>query len=133
MAAHVVPIMSAPEAIVAPQASQSTQSVINQLNKMSIEQSPVALQRTTVADTSVRITVPRDATARTPYPERKLLRRDSLDSREALPKGKEGSRQRRRWENGICARAQELMRCWLTKFHDRSPPLEPMGRASSAF
>jgi len=29
------------------------------------------------------------------------IRRDSVDRREALLKGKEGSRQRRRWENGI--------------------------------
>lgn len=33
-------------------------------------------------------------------PRRKLLRRDSLDRREALLKGKEGSRRRQRWENG---------------------------------
>ena len=34
----------------------------------------------------------------TPY--REPLRRDSLKRRDALLKGKEGSRQRRRWENG---------------------------------
>ena len=33
-------------------------------------------------------------------PRREPLRRDSLNRREALLKGKEGSRQRRRWENG---------------------------------
>ena len=33
-------------------------------------------------------------------PRRKLLRRDSLDRRNALLKGKEGSRRRQRWENG---------------------------------
>ena len=32
------------------------------------------------------------------------MRRDSMDRREALLKGKEGSRQRRRWENGIDAK-----------------------------
>ncbi|MCJ1284489.1 hypothetical protein MMC26_003821 [Xylographa opegraphella] len=32
-------------------------------------------------------------------PHRKLLRRDSLDRRNALLKGKEGSRRRQRWEN----------------------------------
>lgn len=38
---------------------------------------------------------------RSGYPRRKEpLRRDSLKRREALLKGKEGSRQRRRWENG---------------------------------
>lgn len=31
---------------------------------------------------------------------REPLRRDSMNRREALLKGKEGSRQRRRWENG---------------------------------
>ena len=36
----------------------------------------------------------------TTHPVRKLVRRDSLERREALLKGKEGSRQRRRWENG---------------------------------
>ena len=36
-------------------------------------------------------------------PQRKLVRRDSLERREALLKGKEGSRQRRRWENGLTA------------------------------
>lgn len=54
---------------------------------------------------SVRVSVPHDAKPTTKegsglrptgtsYPERKLERR------EALLKGKEGSRQRRRWENG---------------------------------
>lgn len=33
---------------------------------------------------------------------RELVRRDSLKRREALLKGKEGSRRRQRWENGAC-------------------------------
>lgn len=33
-------------------------------------------------------------------PRRKVLRRDSMERREALLKGKEGSRRRQRWENG---------------------------------
>lgn len=33
-------------------------------------------------------------------PRREPLRRDSLNRREALLKGKEGSRRRRQWENG---------------------------------
>lgn len=55
---------------------------------------------------SVRITVPLDAAPRAAagaskvYPERKFIRRDSMERREALLKGNEGSRQRRRWENG---------------------------------
>ena len=35
-------------------------------------------------------------------PRRPLLRRDSLDRRNVLLKGKEGSRRRQRWENGSC-------------------------------
>jgi CHASE1-domain containing sensor protein len=38
--------------------------------------------------------------ARTNYPRNEPMRPDSLKRREALLKGKEGSRQRRRWENG---------------------------------
>jgi R3H-associated N-terminal domain len=47
------------------------------------------------------------APARAAYKPRKdqLLRRDSQRRREALLKGKEGSRRRQRWENG------ELRRC----------------------
>lgn len=37
----------------------------------------------------------------TAYRRREPLRRDSLKRREALLKGKEGSRRRQRWENGI--------------------------------
>ena len=47
-------------------------------------------------------------------PQRRLLRRDSLERREALLKGKEGSRQRRRWENGLAAPVAlqtSLLRC----------------------
>jgi len=41
------------------------------------------------------------ATARTTYVRRcEPLRRDSMKSREALLKGKEGSRRRQKWENG---------------------------------
>lgn len=35
------------------------------------------------------------------YKRQELLRRDSLKRREALLKGKEGSRRRMRWENGM--------------------------------
>ena len=61
-------------------------------------------------------------TTTTTYPTRKL-RCDSLDRREALLKGKEGSRQRRRWENGT---AYRLMRTNLADCI-RSPDLQPMG------
>ncbi|MCJ1403968.1 hypothetical protein MMC11_007191 [Xylographa trunciseda] len=40
-----------------------------------------------------------DFEAASTSPRRKLLRRDSLDRRNALLKGKEGSRRRQRWEN----------------------------------
>ena len=62
-----------------------------------------------VRSRSVKLSVPIDATTTpvathevttTTYPKRKVLRRDSLERREALLKGREGSRQRRRWENG---------------------------------
>lgn len=36
------------------------------------------------------------------HPRREPLRRDSLKRREALLKGKQGSRRRQRWENGSC-------------------------------
>lgn len=41
-----------------------------------------------------------DDTSSTYRPRREPLRRDSLNRREALLKGKEGSRRRTRWENG---------------------------------
>ena len=42
---------------------------------------------------------PRPENVHTVYKRREPIRRDSLKRREALLKGKEGSRQRRRWEN----------------------------------
>ncbi|CAK4033398.1 hypothetical protein DOTSEDRAFT_71739 [Lecanosticta acicola] len=42
---------------------------------------------------------PRPEAVHTVYKRREPIRRDSLKRREALLKGKEGSRQRRRWEN----------------------------------
>ena len=41
------------------------------------------------------------------YKRKEPLRRDSLKRREALLKGKEGSRRRQRWENGMRHRAQQ--------------------------
>jgi hypothetical protein len=98
------------------------------------EQAAEALQSVNLTtksprSTSVRLSIPLDPTAtvtttktplhdnvqsRTPtqsqvhasYGKRTLIRRDSLDRREALLKGKEGSRQRRRWENGKCIAAE---------------------------
>jgi len=58
---------------------------------------------TTAVGTGVTLSIPLD----TPREERpkpalhpKLLHRDSQKRREALLKGKEGSRRRQRWENG---------------------------------
>ena len=42
---------------------------------------------------------PKAEAVHTVYSRREPIRRDSLKRREALLKGKEGSRQRRRWEN----------------------------------
>jgi len=50
------------------------------------------------------------ATARAGYVrKRDLSRRDSLKSREALLKGKEGSRRRQKWENGACQLARYVV------------------------
>ncbi len=66
-----------------------------------------------VRGTSVSLAIPLDEEANrtrdeqnlhdastTTRPRREPLRRDSLKRREALLKGKEGSRRRQRWENG---------------------------------
>lgn len=55
-----------------------------------------ATKRTTRADDEQYL---QDASAIS-RPRREPLRRDSLKRREALLKGKEGSRRRQRWENG---------------------------------
>ena len=70
--------------------------------KLSIPLDPsssVITSRAPVRD-NVRPGTPTQGQAHTTYGKRTLIRRDSLDRREALLKGKEGSRQRRRWENG---------------------------------
>ena len=60
------------------------------------------LSRQEVRPSTVKLSVPLDApTAARSVPHRTIIRRDSLERREALLKGKEGSRQRRRWENGM--------------------------------
>jgi hypothetical protein len=62
----------------------------------------------TARGTGVTLSIPleRDdaGTAKPVYkPRKEPLRRDSLKRREALLKGKEGSRRRQRWENGESA------------------------------
>ena len=59
----------------------------------------------TARGTGVTLSIPleRDDAERpskTAYKRKEPLRRDSLKRREALLKGKEGSRRRQRWENG---------------------------------
>jgi hypothetical protein len=98
----IVPTMTPPESA-APGTVPSAEGITVQMNNISIEPSNPLKP---VTGTSVRISVPLDATSRTAvatsrvYTERKIFRRDSIERREALLKGKEGSRQRRRWENG---------------------------------
>ena len=109
MASHIVPIMDqAPPAVfvplerAGPAASQADANVASTTPARAPEP---------VRGTSVRLSVPLD-NKQTVTTTRKILRRDSLDRREALLKGKEGSRQRRRWENG------EFLRSYL--YHLRS-------------
>jgi hypothetical protein len=45
------------------------------------------------------------------YRRKELVRRDSLKRREALLKGKEGSRRRQRWENGTLGLPLSSSRC----------------------
>lgn len=61
------------------------------------------------------VTIDPDAVGTSDTSRRKLpRRRDSMDRREALLKGKEGSRQRRRWENGKLGPFSKT-RCWHYK------------------
>ena len=93
------------------QATQSLQAV------SSSPLSPAAARRAGLRGTSVSLNIPLDEHAtsnhqsseakRAPIadsasarPRREPHRRDSLKRREALLKGKEGSRRRQRWENG---------------------------------
>lgn len=97
----IVPIMS-PPGLAARVPVQDTEGITQQMGNVSMEPKT----QTSPMGTSVRITVPLDASSRPAVAAsslsgaRKLPRRDSMDRREALLKGNEGSRQRRRWENG---------------------------------
>lgn len=67
--------------------------------------SPVATALQTPSpgvDKTVTLTIPLDKhdEAKEARPRKEPLRRDSLKGREALLRGKEGSRRRQRWENG---------------------------------
>lgn len=50
----------------------------------------------------VKLVGPSSQTQSVTFRRREPLRRDSLRRREALLKGKDGSRRRQRWENGMC-------------------------------
>jgi len=90
-------------------ATDSPQGVTTPMEKVSMQSQPLKSPTTPerlVTGTSVRMSVPLDASSVKRVmpiydPDRKIARRDSMDRREALLKGKEGSRQRRRWENGM--------------------------------
>jgi hypothetical protein len=70
--------------------------------RLSIPLDPSATVATSKAPLydNIRTTTPAQGQVHTTNGKRALIRRDSLERREALLKGKEGSRQRRRWENG---------------------------------
>lgn len=98
----IVPVTSSPEVTAPPAAAPSTVEITERMQNVSI--TPPAPPRSAAAPTA-RFSVPIEATARptsSVYTDRKLLRRDSIERREAFLRGKEGSRQRRRWENGNC-------------------------------
>ena len=100
---------------------QAPPSSIERVEAWTVAQVAEALDASTITPpsarlvrgTSVKIDIPLDASAtfedeaprhkpeavHTVYKRREPIRRDSLKRREALLKGKEGSRQRRRWEN----------------------------------
>lgn len=81
MSARIVPVMGS-----------QLETSINEIS-VNATASPISIRGTTVS-----LSVPLDHRPVSSSP-RKILRRDSLDRREALLRGKEGSRQRRRWEN----------------------------------
>lgn len=95
---NIVPIM-VPAESVAPQTAETPRQTTAPIRKVSMHSTT---PERPITGTSVRISVPLDASIkRVPvYPDHTTARRDSMDRREALLKGKEGSRQRRRWENG---------------------------------
>lgn len=65
-----------------------------------VQQRPVEFAIPLDDDTAVRPAPSAAAKEGGLYRRKELVRRDSLKRREALLKGKEGSRRRQRWENG---------------------------------
>lgn len=137
---------------------QATQS----LQAVSISStSPAAARSAGLRGPTVSLTIPLDehAVPNRPSPEthhpriadqasyptrREPLRRDSLKRREALLKGKEGSRRRQRWENGqfffFGSSARGMMRATGHREADRlfpacanrSPAQQPLGATAAA-
>lgn len=88
---------------------------VQAIDSLIISSPAVIPERPLVRGTSVSLEIPLDEETKTRrtevqdqgeerprvlVPVRELRRRDSLKRREALLKGKEGSRRRQRWENG---------------------------------
>lgn len=107
-----------------PKPASSALSPAIDIEAWTVEQAAEAFNATTLSPaagvsargTLVTIDIPLDAPEAAPeasaprakpeavhtvYRRREPIRRDSLKRREALLKGKEGSRRRQRWENGI--------------------------------
>lgn len=101
------------------QAASSLQDLsLSESTPDAASQSPTPV-RSTLRGATTTLSIPLDDEPPTPSPRVKLaaeesrrpptvsfrrrepLRRDSLKSREALLKGKDGSRRRQRWENGM--------------------------------
>lgn len=83
-----------------------TEQAVQALSSVSISESPVASRTAASLEipldehNGVRIASVDTAAVRSVYQRREPVRRDSMKRREALLKGKEGSRRRQRWENG---------------------------------
>ena len=98
-------VMSAPKANPSPTSPSITKAAA--VMEPTIMSSDMPASQRSLQGNSVKLSVPIDAQPLASTPgqtvlaqPRPLRRRDSLERREALLKGKEGSRQRRRWENG---------------------------------
>ena len=75
----------------------------DQATAVAVHEVHVALHSLSIADSPARVTLSiplHEATKSSSRKVKEPLRRDSMKRREALLKGKEGSRRRQRWENG---------------------------------
>lgn len=67
--------------------------------EISLDENPISKQANNLDKNAIT-----DGTSAAHRIYREPFRRDSLQGREAILKGKEGSRRRQRWENGLCQR-----------------------------